>query len=59
MVFHQVFDHYSATGLLDIRNRVVYPRIEVRDSRKDTVIGGHAQKESFMGGIITLLTPAP
>ena len=31
----------------------------VRDSHKDTVIGGQAQKESIMGGIIILLRPAP
>ena len=31
---------------------------EVRDSPKDTVIGGNAQKESFMGWIITMLMPA-
>ena len=31
---------------------------EVRDSPKDTVIGGNAQKESFMGWIIALLMPA-
>ena len=30
---------------------------EVRDSPSDTVIDGHAQKESTMGGIIILLTP--
>ena len=33
--------------------------LEVRDSHKDTVIGGQTQKESIMGGIIILLTPAP
>ena len=32
---------------------------KVRDYHKDSVIGGQAQKESIMGGIITLLTPAP
>ena len=34
---------------------------EVRDSQKDTVIGGRgqAQKESTVGGIITLLMPDP
>ena len=31
----------------------------VRDSRKDTLIGGQARKESTMGGIIILLRPAP
>ena len=31
----------------------------VRDHLRDTVLGGHAQKESIMGGIIILLTPAP
>ena len=31
--------------------------IDVRDSHKDTVMGGQAQKESSMGGIIILLTP--
>ena len=32
---------------------------DVRDSYKDTVIGGQAQKQSIMGAIIILLTPAP
>ena len=32
---------------------------EIRDYHKDSVISGQAQKESIMGGIITLLTPAP
>ena len=31
----------------------------VRDSHKDTVIGGQAQKESIMGGITILRSPAP
>ena len=31
----------------------------VRDSHKDTVIGDHAGKESFVGGIIILLTSEP
>ena len=31
----------------------------VRDSYKDTVIGGQAQKQSIMGAVIILLTPAP
>ena len=31
----------------------------VRDHLRDTVLGGHAQKESIMGGIIILLTQAP
>ena len=31
--------------------------LEVRESHKDTVIGGQAQKESIDGGII--MTPAP
>ena len=35
--------------------------VEVRDSYKDTVIGGQAQKQSIMGAgaVIILLTPAP
>ena len=33
--------------------------LEVKESHKDTVIGGLAEKESIMGGIIILLTPAP
>ena len=33
--------------------------LELRDSYIDTVIGGQAQKESIISGIITLLTPAP
>ena len=32
---------------------------EVRDLHKDTVIGGQPQKQSIMGEIIILLTPAP
>ena len=32
---------------------------EIRDSHKDTVKGGQSQKESIIGGIIILLTPAP
>ena len=32
---------------------------EVRNSLKDTLIGRQTQKESIMGGIIILLTPAP
>ena len=32
---------------------------EVPDYYEDTGIGGQAQKESTMGGIIILLTPAP
>ena len=31
---------------------------EVRDIHKDTVIGRQTQKQSIMGGIIILLTPA-
>ena len=31
---------------------------DVRDSYKDTVIGGQAQKQSIMGAIIILLMPA-
>ena len=31
--------------------------LEVQDSLKHTVTGGHARKESIMGGIIILLTP--
>ena len=33
--------------------------LEVRDSHKDTVISGQAQKESIIGGIVILLNPAP
>ena len=31
--------------------------LQVRDSHVDAKIGGHAQKESIIGGIITLLAP--
>ena len=40
------------SGALEVRDRFVL-------IHRDTVTGGHVQKESLKGGIIILLTPAP
>ena len=31
--------------------------VEVRDSYKDTLLGGQAQKESILSGVILMMTP--
>ena len=42
-----------------IQQQAEWITAEVPDYHEDTLIGGQAQKESIMGGIIILLTPAP
>ena len=44
---------------LQFRNLSQSGVLEVRHYTKDTVIGGQTQKLSVMGGINTLLNPAP
>ena len=41
-----------------IQQQAEWITAEVPDYHEDTLIGGQAQKESIMGGIIILLTPA-
>ena len=61
---HPSSQHYTAgcnLGWVDNTNKSRWQTgpLQLSDPHEDTVIGGQAQKESAMGGIIILLTPAP